>query len=77
MSYVIEQGIEPPAQLPRRGGRPASEEHTLMMAMQVGESFMVHDYLRWLFLRGKLTKMRPRKFSMRKVPGGWRLWRVA
>jgi hypothetical protein len=82
VSYAIEAGIplpvrgpKPPHQ-PKQPGRQPAAETTLMQTMEVGESFLVDDYMRWLFLRGKLTKMRPRRFSMRKVPGGWRLWRT-
>lgn len=76
MSYVIEHGVHMPSTIQRAGGRPPSEEHLLMTTMEVGESFLITDYMRWQFVRGKLTKMRPKRFSMRKVPGGWRLWRT-
>lgn len=76
MSYVIETGVAPPPAIPSKGGRPRSEEHHVMSVMEVGQSFLITDYMRWLFVRGKLTKMRPRKFSMRKASGGWRVWRL-
>ena len=72
---AIETGV-PLKPAPHTGGKPYAEETVAMMTMAVGDSFMVTDYMRYLFVRGKLTKMRPRKFSMRKTPGGWRLWRV-
>lgn len=70
-TITLEHGIPRPL-----GGRPPAPETIAMKTMEIGDSFLITDYCRWLVVRGKLTKHRPRRYSLRKVPGGWRLWRV-
>lgn len=72
MALVIEDGIERPA----GPGRRAAEETVAMKTMEIGQSFLVTDYKRREFVRSKLVHLRPRRFSIHKVPGGWRVWRV-
>lgn len=57
--------------------RPLSAPESIQMQqMQVGDSFLVTEYRRYLFVTGRVGKVKPRKFSIRKSPGGWRVERV-
>lgn len=71
--YMLETGI---ALWRPAGGRPSSEERKLMEAMEVGQSFLITHYDRFQFVRGIVSRFKPKKFSIRKSPGGWRIWRV-
>jgi len=59
-------------------GRPRAPETIAMMTMEVGQSFLVPTHDRWQFVRSKLCRMKPRKFSVWKMgEEGWRVWRIA
>jgi hypothetical protein len=71
-AVVIEAGIP----LKTRGRRPSAELEA-MRRMSVGDSFLMDDYIAANRVRFHQCKIPGRKFCLRKVPGGWRTWRVA
>lgn len=74
MSYQLEDGIPLPARI--RVGRKLSPETKIMREMEVGQSFLVTEHDRWVFVRSKLTPLRPKRYSIHQVQGGWRVWRI-
>lgn len=73
MSYELSNGIPIPPAIP---GRKPSAETIAMRTMEIGQSFLIEDHDRWQFARAKLSGLRPKRYSIRKVEGGWRVWRV-
>lgn len=73
-AYAIESGIERPEKLTL--GRPITKERELMCAMEVGQSFLLTDHSRYEYVRSIQTRLKPKKFSTRKQPDGWRVWRL-
>lgn len=73
MSYVIETKIPCPG---TSKGPVPSEERKTMQTMEVGQSFLVTEFKIYERIRGIQSRIEGRKFSLRKHPGGWRLWRV-
>lgn len=74
MSYQLEDGL--PIPTVTRSGRPLSPERATMTTMDVGQSFLVPDFNRWQFVRGITSSMKPKRYSIHKVDGGWRVWRI-
>lgn len=74
MSYAIEAAVEMP---PEYRGRPPSQERLAMLALEVGESFLITDEARVNLVRTLNRKLAPKCFCVRKIAGqGWRVWRV-
>jgi len=74
MGYEIIRAATP---APVHYARSKSIERLTMEELEVGDAFMVHDYdahLRCVYAR---AEMKPKKFSVRKVPSkGWQVRRV-
>lgn len=68
--FKIEKGIPPPADT---RPRPPVSVKGLMREMAVGDSFVAPKRPAGSQLEG----LSPRKFSTRKVDGGFRVWRTA
>jgi hypothetical protein len=67
--------IDPAIPLPSRVRTPIGQA---MLALEVGESFMITTRDEYAKVRGRWSNYDDRKFAMRKVPSeGWRVWRVA
>lgn len=48
-----------------------------MLALEPGQSFAMDTEEEYIRARGTVHKLKPRKFSVRKVPfEGWRIWRL-
>jgi hypothetical protein len=70
----IEPGI--PLMDERRGRLPGPLRER-METLHVGDSFRLDTEAEWLLARGTVNKLRPKRFSIRKIPReGWRVWRV-
>ncbi len=74
MTYIIEDGIPLPP-TPRNHPRTATSQ--AMARMEVGQSFAIASNAEWQQVRGRLSIMRPRRFSIRRQETGWRVWRIA
>lgn len=70
MSYVIEQDV------PLRTGRKPSKERQTMKILDIGQSFLVPDAGKVSLVRRLAFKLPPKRFSVQKERGGWRVWRV-
>jgi hypothetical protein len=83
VSYVIEHGIPiPPTNRghKRRGalGYYTSRLSVVLTEMGVGGSFLVTTEKERAAVSGRLYRLLPRKYVVRKIAGeGWRVWRVA
>jgi hypothetical protein len=71
MSYVIEEGIP----LPTGYGRRTEVSRTLD-GLQVDQSFHISTERELTAVRGVMCRIPPKKFSVRKESGGWRIWRI-
>jgi uncharacterized protein (DUF2249 family) len=70
--FVIESGVPIPDRY-----RPRSAIGIALEALEPGQSFVVKDAYDCERIRSRMAKMRPKHFSLRKIPnGGWRVWRT-
>jgi hypothetical protein len=61
-----------------RRGRLPGPVRERMEVLRVGDSFRLDTEQEYMLARGTASKLRPRKFSIRKIPHeGWRVWRLA
>lgn len=71
--YVIEEGIP----LPSRYG-PRTAVTKALEALQPDQSFVISNEAEYITARGRMSRLAPKKFRMRKLGrDGWRIWRVA
>lgn len=72
MSYVIEEGIP----VSKRYG-PRTPVTMALEALEPEQSFVITNDTEYIQVRGRLSKLKPKKFRMRKLGrDGWRIWRV-
>jgi hypothetical protein len=71
MNYAIDDNIPVPTR-----GRTASAELRAMRQLDVGQSFLVQDWQGANRVRFHQCKEPGKKFAMRKIDGGWRVWRT-
>lgn len=61
----------------RHHGRFCGPLRERMETLHPGDSFTLDDEAEYLLARGTVNKLKPKKFSIRKIPHiGWRIWRV-
>jgi hypothetical protein len=71
--FVIEDGIPIP---PKRPKRPGAGLTDAARSMEVGQSLLVPGAKSTSTVAGTLYRLRPMRYTSRKVEGGVRIWRV-
>lgn len=74
-AFVIERNVPRPMAPPNVPRTPTSKA---MASMEIGDSFAISSDAEYAQVRGRLSGMRPWRYSIRRQEaGGWRVWRVS
>lgn len=73
--YPIIRGAQPAGVV--HAGKVKTKERATMERLDVGDAFMVDTYTKYTAVRGVRYELKPKKFSVTKVPGqGWQVLRI-